>query len=454
MFSLIDDLLAIVFGFLDSDTRADVCTVSHQFNKIAMQVSRALSVFPQGYSQPPLPYGYMIGGSPVINNLAQKVGEAHLLRRLRPTFIDCCSMYRGGLSQYMGADDPDFYKYSAITGVLKGHHIDLSMDLVAKYRPDSYVVRALAYNIGNAELIKAVCDLTDTTARICCDSLQYACKGGNIELIEFLLSRPPSIYAADRVSEVMGHACRYGNSQLVDYMIARTEDNRPADFWNEGLIGAARANNLQLTQQMLDNGAIVTSHVIEMTSNHNAPECLRLLLDAYVPEGSKDTYLQSCLTNACEAAQESSIRVLLEYGAQVKGGMIVSLAENTKDIRACVDLLLHDRLSINVEDALYAAAGAGNIHNMKYLVSRLDTKNVDFWRVFDGAFAEEHYEICDYIVAGRSIPSLLHTFVREENESGVKYLIRKGHITPTDVLAYCKPQRIVNMIVDEYYAPR
>lgn len=139
--------------------------------------------------------------------------------------------------------------------------------------------------------------------------LQYACRGGHVELIEYFMS-----IGAKDVNSAMETACRWGNIEIVKIMINNGATNwnqcleegcrggyndivklmilKGANAYNIGLKYACGGGCLEIVELMLKNGGIYYDEGLRMACSMGNIEIIKLM-------ASKNIDLYSGLYNAC-----------------------------------------------------------------------------------------------------------------------------------------------------------
>lgn len=183
-----------------------------------------------------------------------------------------------------------------------------------------------------------------------------ACRGGNMEIVEYMISKG----ATDWDKGLKG-ACMGGHIEMVEYMISKGATN-----WNKGLRGACEGGHFEIAKLMFDKGGNTMSinrplyfacvckytSIVELilqyidTNNiggitgigvNNANEGLKYacvgddctrLINLFISRGANDW--NSGLIIACQHGNIEIVRTMLEHGAtNFNEGIVQNIKYNT-----------------------------------------------------------------------------------------------------------------------------
>ena len=123
----------------------------------------------------------------------------------------------------------------------KNYHFDLRfLKYLIQYKKFNDM-RLLQF--GNTECVKLF--ISSSINLNWNDGLYYACRSGNIEIVELLIQK-----GANHWNWGLYGACKGGNIKIVHLMISKG-----ADHWNFGLCEACSGGNIEIVYLMMEKGA-------------------------------------------------------------------------------------------------------------------------------------------------------------------------------------------------------
>jgi hypothetical protein len=391
-----NETLAVIFGFLSSHDRANVCSVSHQFEAVALQVSIATSVFPQGYSQQQLPFGYLVGDCNIIHKKVQKTGEIHLLHRLRPEHLDARLVCQGGAFHLLPFMDNVNYD-EAIAGALKGGHVAKAMELTEKHKHSViYSCINAACRLGDLEILKQLHNgYRRTSDPFGWKAIKSAYKAKSLPIVQYLL---PILTARRSVEDhlIVQYAYQYGSRKIIDFVTSALLPKMGENIWNHGLCGAVCAGNIQLAQEMIDKGAKYSREFIYEAIRYGAADGLKTILGTC--RDISRVYLYGGMLYACDQKRLSMMRILHEHGAKIDPDCIYKFLVDNSDFADGLEFILSAVPTFDFQRALRRAARSNDLPCFKHLISKCDPSLIDFEQILAKACVADSDAISDYIL--------------------------------------------------------
>ncbi len=426
---LLADPLAAIMRFLDSDTRASICSVSHQFATIALQVSISLSVYPQGYTQKPLPPGYLIGGCYETQKRVQNACELHLLYRLRPSRI-CRKSITGDKSIQKLTQSPK-KEILSLLNTLRNNQLEIAWDLALSCKEKlSADYLAAACKTGDLALVRHIGTLCD--ARFVGDNIiKYACRSNNLDMVHYIVDKH-HLYMREH-ADLIFWAHYYNNSSIIEYAQRISKSLTPREFLDYGLIGAVSSNNLALAQKLINKGANNHSFAAYKSCMYNASYGIKMMLELLCK--SPHPYMQTYLLMACNDGHTETIKLIIQYGGIPTNHFFCIITAKYKNVEANIDAMMTP--SIDVELGIRNAVITGNLRGIKHLLKYHTNQHINFVPILMVACKEEYYEICDFIMshAWNGDPTIPITAAISTNDADcLIYLINNKYASRTHIL--------------------
>jgi ankyrin repeat protein len=250
--------------------------------------------------------------------------------------------------------------------------------------------------------------------------LQSASSSGRLDIVEALIRAGAEINANGYHGTAFALAVQNGHDDIVDFLLDRANVNLKRSVFLDGLdwssLESAVAKKQAATvEKILNHGAVITDSILALAANvpGNA-DVVKLPIDVKANADGRDIFGRTALQNAAVIGQETTVEMLLRYGAcvdapgpdadsmhfskagAIKHAILVRRIEIDiqadgleygtalqaavyRGYRALVQILLAYGASIDTPgpkgDALTVAAGLGSLDMVELLI--MSDKSVD-----------------------------------------------------------------------------
>jgi len=155
-------------------------------------------------------------------------------------------------------------------------------------------------------------------------TLHYACKGGHVDIIKFLIQHGCNIDSIARFGRTpLQLACRYEKLDAVRVLLENGADVNGLRKENTPLNTACYFNNLDIVKVLIENGAnieaidICEKHTpLTFASERGYMEIVKFLIENGANIEAVDCYRKTPLILACENNHVEIVKFLIENGAK------------------------------------------------------------------------------------------------------------------------------------------
>lgn len=234
---------------------------------------------------------------------------------------------------------------------------------------------------GHNDLVKMFIDKAQVYKQLNL-ALNYAAKGGHIEIIKFLINEGADILTCDSAG-----ACEGGYTEVVDYMfeLKNTYYNNAVygaakgghlwlieqlspyiKHWNWALEGACEGGHKDLVKMFIDKGANNFGLGLNAACKGGYIELVQLMIDLGIDLGINN--INEGLLLACEGEHEDLIKYLIKIGANDWNYGLDGVCIGKGSIKIVKRLI---KLGAHVQyKHIYYLTKGEVLHTLKYLYNR------------------------------------------------------------------------------------
>ena len=198
---------------------------------------------------------------------------------------------------------------------------------------------------GNLEIVEL---LLEKGAVVSERALSPACKGGNLEIVKLLLEKGAVVS-----ERALSPACKGGNLEIVKLLL-----EKGADASERALSSACEIGNLEIIELLLEKGCVVSDGVLLTAYYRNNLEIMEVLLSKLNADKINiiniDVPGQSLITKACLDNKEDIVKLLIN-----------KLIDNKYDINDIINM--HTCNSLNL---LMYNCKIGNVDIKNFLIDQ------------------------------------------------------------------------------------
>lgn len=288
-------------------------------------------------------------------------------------------------------------RYEYLYGACEEPHVGAFKAIIKSNTVPQYNVDIMHYACkgGNIEIINIMSKLCteyiqsvgDDMEKLWLCGLEGACEGGHLNLVKTCIDNIKYEWSP---SKCLWHACISGNMEVIEYIIGYGNVD-----WGKGLNGACKGGNLHVVEYMIKNGPGPNygwKDDLEIACVGGHIEVIKFMVEKIIKFMGTGkyikVYLNSCLTTACREGHVDIVKYMLSHGVtDKKNSLAAACIGGNIDI---VNLMIKNG-STNWNKGLKNACKKGHIEIAKFMLSKGAT--MDFSRGFIDACVNGHIEI-------------------------------------------------------------
>lgn len=235
--------------------------------------------------------------------------------------------------------------------------------------------------------------------------LHYACKLGNIEIIQLLLGNGADINLINNSGKSpIYYACKHGNIELIKYLIEHGANFNDISIINH-LINAIDNNDIELLKYYIEHGANINEEdsngysLLMYSCMNNKYDMVKYLIDNGADVFDTDNYKYTTLHHSCKASV-NIVQCLLDRVQQ-----ILDSNEDNMSVSQYVNIRAIDNEDIDSDSdednsekttALILAVSENNIEVVKLLLNNgadVSIRNEDKQNALHMALTQKNKEI-------------------------------------------------------------